>query len=62
MTGCRITTLRHVDSHRNANAPFTLTTACGWTTQVAQGVPWAGHPARDLWLGHACPARKDKPA
>lgn len=59
MTGCRITTLT---TGNDCNAPFTLTTACGWSTPVEQGVPWATHPARTAWLGHACPARKDKPA
>jgi hypothetical protein len=52
---CRIETLR-VD-HRGHVRPFTLTTTCGWTGDVAQGTAWPQHPTRALWLDHACTLR-----
>jgi hypothetical protein len=60
VTGCRITRLRCTPGGRNA--PFTLTTTCGWSTPVVQGTAWAAHPARDRWLTHPCTARKEMTA
>lgn len=34
--------------------PFVLTAACGWTTDVEQGVPYETNAGITRWAGHAC--------
>lgn len=50
---CRITGLVSNGGARYC-LPFVLTAACGWTTDVEQGVPYETNTGIARWAAHQC--------